>query len=557
MAEKKKKWWQQLSQLFQGQKDDDGNGHLELAESGFDYEDSGKIDELIGKESSQSESETEKLITPFPKSRQSGYLKYEEMSLDPTIDSALKMHVANALSAKTDTGEILFISSTKDGGNGNDDKIVNDLRNTVGRWFNEHAEAIAFQAAKYGICYVRPYMENGKGIKHIRFDHYTHPAHIRCYERAGLLCGYVSKYQRSIEKKGMVELMPPWRFIPFKIPKWDGHGSVLSEPVRLNPLAFDINDDDYLNEEPIETQDYGSSLLRSAYDPWVDLNEAILSLNSARKNAAKRDRFITIQTGKKNPTLAAQYYNTILGALKRKMNLSAKRSAKRGHISTIDNHILPVTADGSGAVNIQTEQSDVNISHIEDVSFHVNRLCSALGVDKSLVGFTEDMAGGLGEGGWWTQSMVAAIKANLIRRAIKAGAERLCEIHVLMKWGKVYTETDKPWRIEFNSLNNVLEREEATARESRINFATSVVTLMQMLDPELNKFNFEQTSNWLFTDVLRVSEETFKQLINAAKTGDKDEVDKVLDSVSDPERQNQLKTMIYSCIAELMGEENV
>ncbi len=553
MAENKKKR-SLLSRLFHAMVDDDQNGHLELAESGFDYEDAGKVDELLGKEGAHSESETEKLIEPFPRNRRAGYLRFEEMAVDPTIDSALKMHVANALSAKTDTGEILFIASTKDGG---DDKIVKDLRNTVGRWLNDNAEAVAFQAAKYGLSYVRPYTEPQKGITHIRFDHYTHPAHIRCYERAGLLCGYTSKYQRSLEKKGMVELIEPWKFIPFKIPKWDGHGSTLIEPVRLNPLAFDINDDDYLNEEPIETQDYGSSLLRSAYDPWVDLNEAILSLNSARQNAAKRDRFITIQTGKKNPTLAAQYYNTILGALKRKLNLSAKRSAKRGHISTIDNHILPVTADGSGQVNIQTEQSDVNISHIEDVNFHVNRLCSALGVDKSLVGFTEDMAGGLGEGGWWTQSMVAAIKANLIRRAIKAGAERLCEIHVLMKWGKVYTESDKPWRIEFNSLNNVLEREEATARESRINFAVSVVTLMQMLDPELNKFNFKQTSNWLFTDVLRVNEETFKQLIEAAKEGDKDEVDKVLDSVSDPDSHNQLKTMIYSCIAELMGEENV
>ena len=54
-----------------------------------------------------------------------------------------------------------------------------------------------------------------------------------------------------------------------------------------------------------------------------------------------------------------------------------------------------------------------------------------------------------------------------------------------------------------------------------------------------------------------MSEETFKQLIEAAKDGDQDEVDKVLDSVSDPDSHNQLKTMIYSCIAELMGEENV
>ena len=530
-----------LSALFGGWKEKDQDGHLELAEAGFEYGDASKLNDAIHGDSSD-ESETDKLIDPFPANRRASYLKYEEMAVDPTIDSALKMHVANALSAKTDTQEILFIASRKEG---KDEHIIKDLRDTIGRWLNENAESIAFQAAMYGISFVRPYLDEKKGITHIRSDFYTHPAHIRCYERAGLLCGFTSKYQRSIEKKGLIELMKPYKFIPFKIPKWNSHGSQLIEPIRLNPLAFDIDDDNYLDEEPIETQDYGSSLLRSCHEPWVDLNEAILSLNSARKNAAKRDRFITIQVGKKNPKLAAQYYNTILAALKRKLNLSAKRTAKRGHIATIDNHVLPVTADGAGQVNIQTEQSDVNISHIEDLNFHINRLCSALGVDKSFVGFTEDMSGGLGEGGWWTQSMVASIKANLIRRAIKSGAEKLCELHVYAKFGKVFTESEKPWRVEFNSLNNVLEREEAKGRESRIN-------LMQMLDPEMNKFDFKQSANWLFTDVMRVNEDTFKQLISAAKNGDTDEIDKVLDSVSNTESKEQLKTVIYQCLAEIM-----
>ncbi|MFI3273250.1 portal protein [Vibrio sp.] len=540
-----------LSRLYHGLKPSDQEGLNELPENGS-YDDPSGLRDILKDDDDNSGAETNTLITPFPSNRAEGYVTFDRMALDPTIDSALKMHVANALSAKTDTGEIIFIQSAKD----TDDKIVADLRNTVGKWLNEYTESIAYQTAKYGINYVRPYMEQGKGIVHIRYDHYTHPAYIKQYERAGLPCGFTSKYQRVLEREGIIKLMVPWRYVAFKIPKWGDHGNNYVEPLRINPLAFDIDDDDFMNEEPIESQDYGSSLIRTAHDPWTDLNEATLALNQSRQNAAKRDRFITIQTGNKNPSLAAKYYNTIMTQLKRKLHLSSRRSALRGHISTIDNHVLPVPADGSGSVNIQTEQSEVNISAIEDVNFHVNRLCSALGADKSLLGFTDDMSGGLGEGGWWTQSMIAAIKANQIRRAVKMGAERLCELHVLMKWGKVYTETDKPWRLEFNSLNNVLEREEATARDSRAMFATSVLTMMQMLDPEMNKFDFNKTANWLFTDVMRVNEDTFKGLIKAVDGGNTNEINEVLDSaisgISDVSDKNELKSIIYGCIAELM-----
>ncbi|SKA52922.1 portal protein [Photobacterium toruni] len=539
-----------LSRLYLGLKSSDQEAVNELPANSSYYDPSG-IHHLLDDDDDKSGIETNTLITPFPCNRTEGYVVFDRMANDPTIDSALKMHVANALSAKTDTSEILFIQSTKNA----DDKIVSDLRNTIGKWLNENIESIAYQTAKYGINYVRPYMDQGKGIVHIRYDHYTHPAYVTQYERAGLPCGFTSKYQRVLEREGIIKLMVPWRYVAFKIPKW-GDGNNYVEPLRINPLAFDIDDDDFMNEEPIESQDYGSSLIRTAFDPWTDLNESTLSLNQSRQNAAKRDRFITIQTGNKNPALAAKYYNTIMTQLKRKLHLSSRRSALRGHISTIDNHVLPVPADGSGSLNIQTEQSEVNISAIEDVNFHINRLCSALGADKSLLGFTDDMSGGLGEGGWWTQSMIAAIKANQIRRAIKIGSERLCELHVLMKWGKIYTETDKPWRLEFNSLNNVLEREEATARDSRANFATTVLTMMQMLDPDMNKFDFNKTANWLFTDVLRVNEDTFKGLITAIDSGNKDEINKVLDSVSDASNRNELKSLIYGCIADLMETQD-
>ena len=36
-----------------------------------------------------------------------------------------------------------------------------------------------------------------------------------------------------------------------------------------------------------------------------------------------------------------------------------------------------------------------------------------------------------------------------------------------------------------------------------------------MLDPDMSKFNFQETSNYLFTDILKVDEEKFKAMIKS------------------------------------------
>lgn len=51
----------------------------------------------------------------------------------------------------------------------------------------------------------------------------------------------------------------------------------------------------------------------------------------------------------------------------------------------------------------------------------MKRLGGALGVDPSLLGFGDMLSGGLGDGGFFRVSVLAAVKANLIRAAIRDG----------------------------------------------------------------------------------------------------------------------------------------
>ncbi|MCX4030385.1 portal protein [Spartinivicinus marinus] len=452
----------------------------------------------------------EPLKTPFPTDRTLQYKIYDEMAVDPSIDAALKMHIQHALSATTDTNEIIFIES-KDG---QPNQVISDLNDTFRDLFNAQLHNWAYEAAKYGVCYVRPYGAEGKGIQHIRHDRYTHPLSIKEFERAGLLAGYRSKHQPADQRQQLIE---PWKVVSFKIPQWSNLCSHQQHQPSREHTQFNLASDDYENDPVVETTHYGESLLRAAFDPWQKLEQASTALSVARWNAGKKDRFIGVNVGQESPQKAAGYFNTIAKILKQKSDHSSNQAMSKGFFNTINNLVFPVWSSGSGKVDIQTEVNDVNIASIEDVNFIVNRLASALSVDKSLLGFTDDLSGGLGDGGFFRMAIAAAIKANLVRNAVRNGIERLFEIHVAYKYNKVYTPDDKPWVIKFNSINTALEQEQAQAQEVRANFATSVVSLIQLIDPEFQLLDKKDALNWVMTELMQFQADDISPLFTSKK----------------------------------------
>jgi len=446
--------------------------------------------------------EDEQLGIAIPSDRLSAYAVFATMRQDPTIHSALQLHVEQALSAKAGTSEIVSIESTSD----SDDPITEDLRNTFKEIINQNCQEWAYNAAVYGVWYVRPYGKQGRGIEHIRSDYYTHPRFIKEYQHGGQLAGYTHAYQ-NVARDGQLIVMEPWKIVSFKIPQWHVQGAI--EPIRFDQDVFDIADDDLYREEIVESQNYGTSLLDTSYGPWFDLLNAIVSLNMSRRNAARLERIVGVNTGKLSPTKAAEYLNTVARQLKRANEDHANQVLSKGFFQTVINHLLPIFGD-KGRLDISTVEGSPNIEGLEDVMFHVKRLSSSLGVDPSLIGFGDMLSGGLGEGGYLRLSLIAAIKSNALRHAIRNGLEELFCIHVAMKHGKYFLPGQRPWRIVFNSVSTAMEREEQENQESRLNYATLTATLAQIVDPEFSKVDWNALNNYLWTDILRVDEEKFK-----------------------------------------------
>lgn len=450
-------------------------------------------------------SEEAHLVRQLPKERQARYLSLEIMAEDPTIDCAVKMHMAHALSARSDTGQVVSIESVTD----DKDPIVNDLRDTLQARINRELNEWGYNAAVYGAHYVRVYGEPKKGITNIRSDYYTHPRFIKKFEKAGQLAGFTTTYQGTTGVHSQIRLMPPWAFVGFEIPQWKNASN--TEPVNIGAVPVDLASDDYAVEAMVESQEYGSSLIETAYQPWLDLLDAICSLNASRRNAARLERLIGVSTGRLDPEKAAKYLNLISTQILNTDREIATQSLRRGFVQTVINRVFPMWGD-KARMEVNTVQGTPDINGLEDVLFHVKRLGSALGVDPSMLGFGDFLSGGLGDGGFYRVSIMAAMKANFLRQAIQNGVQRLCEIHVAYKYNKIFLAGQQPWRIVFNSVSTALEREEQENLESRTNIASGMAGIIATLDQEYTTTDRRALMNFLWTHVLKKDEETFKNV---------------------------------------------
>lgn len=456
-------------------------------------------------EASLSGEETQ-IFRQLPRERIARYAAFEAMAEDPTIDSAIKMHLGHALSVRSDTGEAITIDAVDPKG----DAIASELKSVFQPIINEQVGEWAYNAAVYGTAFVRVYGTQGRGVLNVRSDYYTHPRFIKKYEKAGQLAGFTTSHQgASPESQSRnILLLPPWSFVEFQLPSW--RNMELREPTGYGAVPVDLSVENYENESIVESNTYGDSLIATAYLPWLDLLDAIVSMNMSRKNAARLERIIGVNTGRLDPERAANYLNMISTQLVHTDREMTRQSFLKGCVQTVMNRILPIFGDTKGRLDINTVQGTPDISGLEDVNFHVKRLGGALGIDPSMLGFGDFLSGGLGDGGFMRVSIMAGMKAQALRKAIFNGVQRLCELHVAYKYGKVFLPEDRPWKITFNSISSSVEREERENMEASANVAGTLSGILATIDQDFGVTDKRAFLHFVWTDILKRDQESFE-----------------------------------------------
>lgn len=563
MAEQKRSLFRVLKQAFSGYNPTDKDNHAIPLQSGngrmlMDHPLLMGPDAESGKNAVVGDTDwiSEKKM---PQDRFVKYGLIQEMLSDPVLSAALDMHIAHALSVDSRTGNILTIEATTP----EFADMAASLMADLGPMINANAPAWCKIMASFGVHYIRPYTEPRRGIVDIESSYYTMPQHVREYVRGGQTAGFTSEYLKQRTDGGDIKLVEPWTLVALRIPYWQPNVNI--EPLNPSGVQYSLYDDLH-RRVPVETQNYGTSFLEFAYPAWCDLTEAIKSLRGSRYNASRIDRFVALGMDNLDPARAAQYLSLVGSQMRKDMEALARKSKARGIIPTIMNQIIPVLSGTKGGVTVDTQMVSPDIQHIEDVMFHLKRMCGAIGIDASMLGWGDLISGGLGEGGWFRSAVQSALRANWIRHGLSESVNRLIDIHMAYKYARVFPTGElRPIKIRYHSLNTAIEAEEAEATETRTNYALSLATLLDTVENgRLSGSN--SFKELVLTDIIRIDPERAKQIIKelakAAETEAASQEGGFMESFMESVGyrgdksgfQGYLETMIHQQIINLVGD---
>ncbi|HBD1698917.1 portal protein [Escherichia coli] len=492
------------------------SGHSVVARSGLSALRPG----ILGSNSDgmTSEADSISLSAELPGERLQKYNILETMAKSPTISTALNIHIAHALAPSKKTGQA-FILSPKDGSDAEAVSRCEELTADLGAMINDGLPSWAMIMAIFGVSYVRPYAEQGRGITGIESSYYTLPHFVQEFYRGSQLVGFSGDYILDTHSLRRV-ITEPWNLVSMKNPYWTPQHKVI--PVSYGTKGYSLLSDQ-ADKPLMETQNYGTSFLEYSYEPYLNLCASLAALKSTRNNAAKIDRLIALTTNTLDPVNAVNYTRGVSQALKRHSDLVAQRSINANAIPTVLNHLIPVMGDGKNGITIDTQSIPADISGIEDVMFHLRQLAASLGIDATMLGWADQMSGGLGEGGWQQTAIQAALRANWIRQAAQRTIYRLLDIHLAYKYGKVYTETNRPYDVQFNSMNTAIQEEENRELDARANFVAVISQIMDQIQNNPKLAGSDAFMRYLFTEQLHIDDDTLNTMIKEFKANESEQ----------------------------------
>ncbi|EHX7289433.1 phage portal protein [Salmonella enterica] len=492
------------------------SGHSVVARSGLSALRPGILGSNIDGMTSAADSIS--LSAELPGERLQKYNILETMAKSPTISTALNIHIAHALAPSKKTGQA-FILSPKDGSDAEAVSRCEELTADLGAMINDGLPSWAMIMAIFGVSYVRPYAEQGRGITGIESSYYTLPHFVQEFYRGSQLVGFSGDYILDTHSLRRV-ITEPWNLVSMKNPYWTPQHKVI--PVSYGTKGYSLLSDQ-ADKPLMETQNYGTSFLEYSYEPYLNLCASLAALKSTRNNAAKIDRLIALTTNTLDPVNAANYTRGVSQALKRHSDLVAQRSINANAIPTVLNHLIPVMGDGKNGITIDTQSIPADISGIEDVMFHLRQLAASLGIDATMLGWADQMSGGLGEGGWQQTAIQAALRANWIRQAAQRTIYRLLDIHLAYKYGKVYTETNRPYDVQFNSMNTAIQEEENRELDARANFVAVISQIMDQIQNNPKLAGSDAFMRYLFTEQLHIDDDTLNTMIKEFKANESEQ----------------------------------
>lgn len=416
------------------------------------------------------------------RSRQAIYQKWSFMESDPIISSALTLQVTAALGGHETTGDTVFIEKTAEASKNKQlAAMVDEMSAELMPLFNKVAFKIGYEAAAFGDAYARPYFKQGVGLVDLCTDELIRAPLVQPYERGSKTVGYhVYAGNKQVEKLSIAQL------VRMKMPRtvWVPQTSVIEKAWRTALTEDDIE------QLPLLPSLTGGSFLYAAEPAYDNLYQTLLGLVGQRWMDSIDEQMVGVNLQAMTKDQQQVFMDSIIKMLKKSKELS--ETAVKGGRPVLEKirHVIPMFGDKQvtqiGPMASASGRG-ANLS-VEDVMFHAKMLSGSLGVDLSMIGFSELLSGGMGDGGFFRVSAQVAQKSTMIRGSLSDFFNALADLHTLHRYGMVFEPKARPWVMNYYGSISALETEKQRTRADAMNSGAMLVqTMMQFKEMGADK----------------------------------------------------------------------
>lgn len=386
------------------------------------------------------------------RSRQQIYDKFSQMESNPIISSALKILVTAALGGHETNGDIIFVEKKPDL-KANDKRLqyVEEIQNDLAPLFNKVAFSQAYQGIAFGDSYARVYADN-QGVKDLYNEELVRPSLVQPYERGSRTIGYaIHTGEKNFQRLDSLQMarmkMPRMQWIP-------------QIGVVEKSIKYSLQEDS-LNDLPLMPCMVGGSFLYLAEESYDNLISSLLGLVGQRWMDSIDEQLLTVNLQDMNKDQQKKFLQSIKTMLSRSKEIAERAVKSNKPVMERIRHVVPTYGEkqvtqitGAGGVR------STNIS-IEDIMLHARLLSGSLGVDLSMLGFADQLSGGLGDGGFFRTSAQIAENARVIRGALSNFFYSVADIHTYKKYGFVFEPNERPYVINYYGSISALEAEKS------------------------------------------------------------------------------------------------
>lgn len=448
---------------------------------------------------------------------------WDSMQRDPTISSALSLHITAALGGHETRGDVVFLTpktELKQDSKKNAAliKMVEEEAKNLMPMINKMAFSFTREALCFGDSYARIYGKEGKGIVQILSNELTEAPLIQSFEKGGNTVGFHVLEIDGSQTRTTIKL-DTTQMLRMKMPRTSHVKQYkVGDMIRRKTLG-----EDDIEKLPIIEADVGGSLLCDAETTWANIQLLLQALNSQQIADSVEQAFLTVDV-QSMPEEQRQKYKAGIQKMLQKHRDNVKSALQGGDALWSKSwHVLPVWGDKQ-VLNAVGDLSRRGVPiNTEALVFNLRRLCALLGMDMAMLGWAEQLSGGLGDGGFFHTSAQISQKSIHIRTSFSEFLNELINLHIGYKYGKVFDLNNLPWQIEFYSDMSAAATEALQNKQTRANTLAVIASCLAGLkDLSLSK----ESAFLLLTKTGGFDDEEASQLVeDLARQADKERIE--------------------------------